>query len=491
MSAPMHSDAELVHASLDGNRDAFGMIVTRYQALVCSLAYSATGSLSRSEDLAQDTFVAAWKKLPELRDTWKLRAWLCGIARNLISNAQRRASRDPAHIAEPFAATNEAVAPDKSPSEQAVSREEEAIMWRALGKIPETYREPLVLYYREHRSVERVARDLELSEDATRQRLSRGRALLHEQVIALVEGTLERSNPGSAFAGVVLSALPMVGATTTAAGVGSAGAKSSAAAKAASSAGGVGLAGILLGLLGVLGGYIGWQMSDTKAQTEPEREALMRFWRVVVGGFFLFLLPAFILMIGRQSHPWLQSAATWWLEGLYATVVIGFAIYAWRQHRRIRERQPAAEPAPPGSRRRLLAWVGLGTLAMALVVTFSIVDSGSWRTRWLSGAEAMTFIATHPYAQVYVEEFQDGSRSLSVRVDEGGHQARFVAPLDEATLAALKKARVTTGTLVQGRDFEIFGWAGRWLFLLALLISTAGAVMLARILTRNLSVRRP
>src|SRR6185503_4535032 len=100
---------------------------------------------------------------------------------------------------------------EASPSEQTVSREEEAILWRAMEKIPETYREPLVLYYREHRSVANVAKALELSEDAVKQRLSRGRALLHEHVLALVEGTLERSNPGQAFTLGVMTALPGLG----------------------------------------------------------------------------------------------------------------------------------------------------------------------------------------------------------------------------------------------------------------------------------------
>jgi len=86
ISSVPQNDADLVAASLSGNRDAFGQIVARYQSLVCSLAYSATGSLSQSEDLAQDTFVTAWKRLRDLREPEKLRAWLCGIARNLINN---------------------------------------------------------------------------------------------------------------------------------------------------------------------------------------------------------------------------------------------------------------------------------------------------------------------------------------------------------------------------------------------------------------------
>ncbi len=68
MPATANNDAELVGGTLAGNRDAFGQIVSRYQSLICSLAYSATGSLGQSEDLAQETFITAWKHLGHLRE---------------------------------------------------------------------------------------------------------------------------------------------------------------------------------------------------------------------------------------------------------------------------------------------------------------------------------------------------------------------------------------------------------------------------------------
>ncbi len=89
----MMSDDQLWRQSRAGDREAFGQIVERYQALVCSLAYSACGNLSRSEDLAQETFVTAWQKLGDLREPAKLRAWLCGIVRNLAANTARREQR--------------------------------------------------------------------------------------------------------------------------------------------------------------------------------------------------------------------------------------------------------------------------------------------------------------------------------------------------------------------------------------------------------------
>jgi hypothetical protein len=49
MNAVLPTDSSLVAQSVAGHRPAFAQIVSRYQALVCSVAYSATGSLSQSE----------------------------------------------------------------------------------------------------------------------------------------------------------------------------------------------------------------------------------------------------------------------------------------------------------------------------------------------------------------------------------------------------------------------------------------------------------
>src|SRR5438128_11815765 len=231
------SDSELVTQSLAGNRDAFGWIVGRYQSLLCSLAYSATGSLSQSEDLAQETFVTAWKQLADLREPEKLRSWLCRISRNLTYDALRREGREPIHKAEPLEEVEESAAAEPLPSDYTISREEEAILWRSIERIPESYREPLVLFYREHQSVENVAAALDLSEDAVKQRLSRGRKLLHEQVLAFVEGALERTNPGKTFTLAVIASLPALGLSANAAAITVATAKSGSALKTAGAAG--------------------------------------------------------------------------------------------------------------------------------------------------------------------------------------------------------------------------------------------------------------
>ena len=148
MAAEKYSDAELVARTLGGDRDAFSQIVRRYQILICSLAYSRIGHLGQSEDVAQETFITAWKHLRLLREPEKLRAWLCGIVRNRIHKCLQREGRQPVYLAEPLEAADDSPAREALPSEQAIGREEEAILWRSLEKIPELYREPLILFYR-------------------------------------------------------------------------------------------------------------------------------------------------------------------------------------------------------------------------------------------------------------------------------------------------------------------------------------------------------
>jgi len=137
----------------------------------------------------------------------KLQGWLAGIARNQIAGSFRAMRRAPTARAEALpmdAATDEA-----GPREQAINADQAELMWRALEAIPENYREPMVLFYREQRSASAVAAALGITEETVRQRLVRGRELLTARMAVLVEETLERSAPKAAFAGAVMSGIPI------------------------------------------------------------------------------------------------------------------------------------------------------------------------------------------------------------------------------------------------------------------------------------------
>lgn len=296
-------DSALVSDSLSGDRDAFGQIVSRYQSLICSLAYSATGSLSQSEDLAQDTFVTAWKQLRDLREPAKLRAWLCGIARNVINSSLRKQGREPSHRAEQIEELPENPSLEPLPVDHTINREEADILWRSLERIPEIYREPLILFYREQQSIESVAAHLDLSEDNVKQRLSRGRKLLQEQVLAFVEGALVQTNPGPKFTISVLSALPAISLSTKATLLGAA-MKGGAAVK---GAGAIGMLGAILSpVLAICGNYASYRISMNEAHSDHERRNIKKLF---VGSFtiatvltVLLAAPVTVLVHGAVNH---------------------------------------------------------------------------------------------------------------------------------------------------------------------------------------------
>jgi RNA polymerase sigma factor (sigma-70 family) len=315
------TDAALVAASLAGDREAFGLIVARYQSLVCSLAFSATGSLTRSEDLAQETFVAAWKTLPDLREPASLRPWLCRIARNRICDAFRGEKHEPSHAAETLDRLDEAPALEPLPPDYAISREEQAMLWRAIERIPEIYREPLVLFYREHQSVESVAQKLELSEDAVKQRLARGRKMLQDQVLAFVEGALEKTSPGKLFTLGVLAALPLAATTAKAAALGSAMTAAGAGVKTAAAAGSFG--GFFPLAMGALGLYHNFKSEIEDTDSPRERRLMVHVVWIRIAFIVPYLALLYLCMkkLDTRRHPLAFETAM-------AAFVFGMAIFA-------------------------------------------------------------------------------------------------------------------------------------------------------------------
>lgn len=195
------TDSELVLASQRGETAAFGALIERYQGVVCAVTYSRTGDRSLSEDVAQETFIAAWRQLDRLRDSVKLRSWLCGIARNLARKARRRSDRETALDGELVAAG--------TPFTAVADAEAERVVRDALANVPETYREVLVLFYGEGLTTREIADALELTEAAVHQRLSRGRQYLADGVNDLVERALRGAARRRNLVAAVLAALPI------------------------------------------------------------------------------------------------------------------------------------------------------------------------------------------------------------------------------------------------------------------------------------------
>ena len=371
------NDAQLVELSRDGDRDAFARIVERYQSLICALTYSACGNLQASEDLAQVTFITAWCQLRNLREPAKLKSWLCRIARNATVDSFRQQQRTPTARADTLDATAAIPADATTPRDHAISREEEAILWRSLGELPPMYREPLVLFYRQHQSVAEVADALEVTEDVIRQRLSRGRAMLAEQVTAFVEGALKRTVPGEAFGGAVLAALPLAAGPAATAGLG-AGARGTAAAKSGF------LAVWVAPFIGIAAGIVA-QWLVVCASTTNRRLRVKWLVQNIVGWIVLLGIaiagPNAVISLRHHFHwsdriSFVAMVGFWWVYTMFlcALGVVGFGRISGASQRSEEAGnipRPAIAPLKPGT----LAVVVAGTHLML----FSWLVRLAWR----------------------------------------------------------------------------------------------------------------
>jgi RNA polymerase sigma factor (sigma-70 family) len=325
----VRSESELLRASLAGSKEAFGVMVQRYQSLVCAIAYSATGDVGASEELAQETFLRVWKSLGQLQDLDNFRAWLCTIARNLASQFVRVKPRDVIQTAASLEQAETLTAATPDPGRAALDKERQEIVWAAMRGVPQKYREPLVLFYREQQSVRRVAADLGLSEDMVRQRLHRGRQLIKAEVASLVEDTLARSGPGKAFAIAVVAALPALITPTASAAVVGIAARGTPAAKTVLAAG---LSGAILGpILGLLGGILGAWCGIRNTKSFRERRFMVRMVLLVCVLFFVLVGLPLTLTLAGLIPPW----AYWSCLGVLFVILVPLIFWSYAHQQRI------------------------------------------------------------------------------------------------------------------------------------------------------------
>ena len=219
-------------------------------------------------------------------------------------------------------------------------------MWHALETIPILYREPLVLFYRQHQSVEKVAVSLGLTEDTVKQRLSRGRKMLQDQVLSMVEGALTKTIPGKGFTLGVLAALPLMTVTASAATLGVAAAKGSTAAKAAA---GMGLLGAILGpVIGIYCGWVGAKASLDNVRSPEERRMVLRNIKLILGLVLLLGGALSILIFAGhkfcEAHPLFVALYLISTILAYSITLTFIVVQQIRQFRRL-QAQKALNPS--------------------------------------------------------------------------------------------------------------------------------------------------
>lgn len=156
-------------------REAFELLLDRYQHKVFRLAYSMLGDEASAEEMAQDTFLRIWKALPYYRGDASLSTWTYAITRNCCVTLRKKLGERPTvSIEEPGvkASVDSRLA---SKPERLQSLPDFALL---LAQLSPPYREALRLFYLEEKSYEEVAAMLGLPLGTVKTHLHRARKQL-------------------------------------------------------------------------------------------------------------------------------------------------------------------------------------------------------------------------------------------------------------------------------------------------------------------------
>jgi RNA polymerase sigma-70 factor (ECF subfamily) len=184
----MTPERDLIERSRNGDAAAFGRLVARYEDKIYRLAkHVCAGLSSEADDVYQETFLTAFKKIRGFRGDADLGTWLYRIASNLCLMRRRKKSREPfvPLLDRPHDHEGEHAREfrDWSPTPEEVSRKKELVesVTKALAKLPVEYRLVVTLRDVEGLSNEEAAKVLGIGLAAVKSRLHRGRLFLRDE----------------------------------------------------------------------------------------------------------------------------------------------------------------------------------------------------------------------------------------------------------------------------------------------------------------------
>ena len=183
------TDVELVERALAGSADAFRQLVERFQRPVLSVISRMVGDPALAEDLAQEVFIRAYRKLHTFDRRRKLSSWLFKIAHNATVDHLRRFSPDtvPLEATAPGGEASWEVlrsAEEEGPERRAQHAQLVRGLESALERLAPHYREILLLRFQQGLAYHEISEVTGVAMGTVKVQLHRARKLLAEELAA-------------------------------------------------------------------------------------------------------------------------------------------------------------------------------------------------------------------------------------------------------------------------------------------------------------------
>jgi RNA polymerase sigma-70 factor (ECF subfamily) len=184
---PNADDRQTIQAVLSGDADRFGLLVLKYQDRLFNGVIRMLGSASDAEDVVQDSFLQAFRKLSTFRETSSFYTWIYRIAINAAINLRRRDRRS--RTQSDFNTLSERLIADDQPgpTRRIEQSEEVQALQDGLNQLSDEHRNILVLREIEGMSYEDISQILDMPIGTVRSRLHRARLQLRDCLIARQE----------------------------------------------------------------------------------------------------------------------------------------------------------------------------------------------------------------------------------------------------------------------------------------------------------------
>ena len=183
----MRDEAELIRDTLNEDREAFGILVRTYETATYALALQRVGSAAAAQDIAQEVFVTAYRKLDQLRDRGRFGGWLRSITLRQCGMWERSEKRRPDTVPLPV----EEAAAGSSPANAARRSDEAAFgIETMIRELPRSLRAAAVLCLEDELSPSAAAAVLGLKPGTLRKRLHDARARLQRIIVEKAEKEL-------------------------------------------------------------------------------------------------------------------------------------------------------------------------------------------------------------------------------------------------------------------------------------------------------------
>ncbi len=193
-------DVQLVHSTLSGDEAAFNMLVRKYQKGVHAFVWQKIGDFHFAEEITQDTFLQAYRKLATLRNPNLFASWLYVIANRFCINwiRRKRPAMQPLEITDVDVVEKYSYAHYISEQqEREVSEHRREIVQTLLRRLPEKERKVVMLYYFSEMKIKEIGIFLGVSVNTIKSRLRRARQRLQKKEEQLTLELFEDVQPQS------------------------------------------------------------------------------------------------------------------------------------------------------------------------------------------------------------------------------------------------------------------------------------------------------